>query len=120
MPKIEIGIFKLIFGGEYMLVLINGKVHDSNDNPIMILFSEDEIKNFKQQPDNVDIHCSFPKSWGQFKGQKWMNENKNLIIRSKGQQKQIISDDAIKNLLSESDFQTSYVNIFEDDGDKND
>jgi len=96
-----------------MFALINGKVYNSDDVPIMIMFSQEEIRNFKSQPDNVDIHCSYPSKWGNEKGQKWMQSHTGMIVseRDKAYKKKppmmnipknVISDDMIKNLLVKS------------------
>ena len=93
-----------------MFVLVNGKVYNSDDFPIMILFSQEEIKNFKSQPDNIDIHCSYPSKWGNEKGEKWMNSHTKIIVGERDKvykkhppiivaPKTVISDDMIKELL---------------------
>lgn len=100
-----------------MFVLINGKKYDSNQTPIMILFSKDELVSFKSQPDNVDIHCSFPPSWGPAKGQKWMHDSKRLLIGGKSTNNSV-SDEAIKKLLSEKENDDlQFVDLFDVDGD---
>ena len=99
-----------------MFVLINGKKYDSNKTPIMIMFSKDEMTSFKSQPDNVDMHCSFPPSWGSAKGQKWMHENKHLLIGGKSVN-DTVSDEAIKKLLSEEGDGIQFVDLFGEDGD---
>ena len=84
-----------------MVVLVNGKTYDTDRTPVMILFSKEEIKAFKSQPDHVDIHCSFPKSWGQSKGQKWMNDNKSLLIKGKGISFKVMTDSEIKKMVGQ-------------------
>lgn len=86
-----------------MLVLVNGNVYDSDKTPVMIMFSREEMTSFKNQPDHVDIHCSFPRSWGQVTGRKWMNDNKSMLIKSKGFPTKTLSDDEIKGLVGKKD-----------------
>lgn len=94
-----------------MLVLINGNVYDSDKTPIMILFSQEEIVAFKKEPDNIDIHCSFPKDWGINRGQQWMNQNKELLIKNKNKPKRV-SDDQIKKMLSKDNNPFDFDSIF--------
>lgn len=96
-----------------MFVLINGKVYNSDDIPIMILFSQEEITNFKSQPNTIDVHCSFPSKWEKEKGQKWMQSHVKTIVFERNKvyrknppiiniPKNVVSDDVIKNLLQNS------------------
>jgi hypothetical protein len=77
------------------------------------MFSQEEIINFKRQPDNIDIHCSFPSKWEKEKGEKWMQSHVKIIVNERNKihskkppmmniPKNVISDDAIKELLAKS------------------
>lgn len=58
-----------------MLILLKGKIYNSDDLPMMVLFMPDELSEFRSKPAHVDIKCSFPHDWGKERGEKWMSEN---------------------------------------------
>ncbi len=66
-----------------MFVLVKGKIYHSDDAPIMILFTPEELAKFKDEPPRVDIKCSYPPEWGEVRGSAWMNENKGKLVASR-------------------------------------
>jgi hypothetical protein len=78
-----------------MHILIEGKVYSSEDVPVMILFSKNELEQFKNESSNADIHCSFPNSWGQQRGNDWMKKNTGKISKRREE------DDAKKPSMAE-------------------
>lgn len=66
-----------------MFVLVNGKIYNSDDSPILLLFTQDEVKSFRNQPEHIDIHCSFPPEWGMDRGKKWMESHRDRVVKAK-------------------------------------
>lgn len=74
-----------------MFILVEGRVYNSDDTPVMVLFGQAEVQSFRSQPANSDIHCSFPPEWNSEKGQKWMEKNKIKLVNAK-------KDDFVRSL----------------------
>ena len=66
-----------------MLILFRGRVYNSDDVPMMVLFMPDELSEFRSQPEHVDIKCSYPPDWGKERGEKWMRENTSKLSDAK-------------------------------------
>jgi hypothetical protein len=73
-----------------MKVLVNGKVFDSEKNPIMVMFTLDELKNFHSSPVSNDIFSSWPSHWKKSKGLKWKDGHQPGIIYGKQPEKDTI------------------------------
>jgi len=101
-----------------MFILVEGRVYNSDDTPVMVLFGQAEVKSFRSQPANADIHCSFPPEWSSEKGQKWMEKNKIRLVNAKKDDftrslrrrekmpmnsPRIVSDEMIKELFVKSE-----------------
>ena len=68
-----------------MIVLIDDKVYNSNDKPIMVMFTIGELNDIKNSPPNNDIFCSWPVSWEKKDGIKWMRDNEKKLVPNKDQ-----------------------------------
>jgi len=91
-----------------MHVLIKGKVYSSSEIPIMILFGSDEASRFKSEPEGVDIHCSFPDSWDNSRGQSWMHQNKDKVSRARDatHRKSVMTTPTIRPPISKTEKMT--------------
>jgi hypothetical protein len=85
-----------------MHVLVEGKVYSSTDVPIMILFSRSELEQFKSEPNSVDIHCSYPMSWGEVRGNTWMRKNTEKISNRKREDEERLRD--TREAISDQNF----------------
>ena len=65
-----------------MWAIVNGKIYSSDDAPMLILFSHEEVMQFRSQPPSVDMHCSGPREWKKARIEQWMSENKGRLIRA--------------------------------------
>ena len=46
-----------------MKVKINNKTYDSNEEPIMLILSDQDKKNIKNMADDATKYCSFPEDY---------------------------------------------------------
>ena len=98
-----------------MYILAGKKVFRSDEEPVMILFSAQELRDIKAQTDeNQDIWCFAPPSWGDDIRSQWLERHKGrlvLALNRDGKKSfakkpipmkppiQIISDDAIAKMV---------------------
>jgi hypothetical protein len=58
-------------------------VRCSDDQPIAVLFTDQELQKFKSLPPGDDIFLSFPSSWTQQQAQEWMEQIRDELIPRK-------------------------------------
>lgn len=66
-----------------MMILVKGKIYNTDDVPALILFIQHELEQFRSEPPNIDIKCSFPPEWSSKRGEEWMLENRDKLIRAR-------------------------------------
>jgi hypothetical protein len=59
--------------------LSTGPVHDSGKDPVMVLFSKDELTKFKSLPESEDIFISYPNDWDDKKRDQWVDQSRDMI-----------------------------------------
>lgn len=46
-----------------MKIKVGDDIYDSNDVPIMIIMTEDDLHNIKNMPENLRRYACFPENW---------------------------------------------------------
>ena len=80
-----------------MHVLLKGKIYNSDEIPVLILFTPAELTQFKGEPSNIDMHCSYPPWWGNEKGRAWLQGNKDKLVRARNKNVQKVGRTFVPN-----------------------
>ena len=62
------------------------RVVSSEEIPVAVLFTPEELQYLKTMPPADDIFCSVPSSWTQQRGQEWLIKKQPDIIKLRAQQ----------------------------------
>jgi len=55
-------------------------VRSSDDQPVAVLFTKEELQKFKSLPPGDDIFMSFPSSWTQQQAREWLEQARDEIV----------------------------------------